>query len=370
MIVGVPKEIKSDENRVALLPVGVEALVQNGHQVLVEHNAGLASGATNEAYIKAGATLVTFSKEVYGQADLIVKVKEPIKQEYPMLQEGQILFCYFHFAASWELTEAVLHSGVVAVAYETVQLPNGRLPLLVPMSEVAGRMAIQEGAKYLERPQGGRGILLAGVPGVAPADVVVLGGGVVGANAAKIAAGLGANVFVLDIDLDRMRYLDDVMPPNVTTLMSNSYNLQKVVTSADLVIGAVLRPGAKAPMLISSGMIKKMKEGAVIVDVAIDQGGCVETMRVTTHQDPIFFVDGICHYGVANIPGAVPRTSTFALTNATLPYILKLANYGWQGACKTMPEMARGLNIVAGKVTHEGVAEAWGLPSVSCKDIW
>lgn len=369
MIVGVPKEIKADENRVGLLPVGAEALVQGGHRVLVERGAGLSSGAPDEDYLSAGAEIADGPKGVYGQADLIVKVKEPLPDEYPLLRADQILFCYFHFAADEILTRTVRDSGVVALAYETVQMGNGRLPLLIPMSEVAGRMAVQQGAKYLERPQGGRGILLAGVPGVAPADVVVLGGGVVGTNAARIAAGLGANVFVLDIDLDRMRYLDDVMPANVTTLMSNTYNLRKLVASADLVIGAVLRPGAKAPMLVTRQMVREMKEGAVIVDVAIDQGGCVETIHQTTHQNPTFFVDGVCHYGVANIPGAVPRTSTFALTNATLPYVLKLANHGWREACRQNPELGMGLNMVGGKITYQGVADAWGLPCVSHQSV-
>ncbi len=365
MVIGVPREIKADENRVALLPVGAEALVQSGHRVLVETGAGGASGALDEDYVAAGAEVVKKPEKIYGPADMVVKVKEPLEEEYGLLRPGQVLFCYFHFAASRELTLAVQKSGIVAVAYETVQLDNGALPLLIPMSEVAGRMAIQEGAKYLESPQGGRGILLAGVPGVAPADVVILGGGIVGANAARISAGLGANVFVLDINLQRLRYLEDVMPPNVTTLMSNTYNLNKLVTSADLVIGAVLIPGAKAPNLVTRQMISEMKEGAVIVDVSVDQGGCVETCRPTTHTDPTFVVDGVSHYCVANIPGAVPRTSTFALTNATLSYILELANKGWKKAAQTCPELAAGINIVDGKVTHAGVAEAWGTPLAS-----
>ena len=369
MVVGIPREIKADENRVALLPVGVEGLVMRGHRVIVECGAGVATGALDEDYCAAGAEMVATPAQIYEQSDLVVKVKEPLPEEYGLLREGQVLFCYFHFAASRELTRAVLDSGCVAVAYETVQMPNGQLPLLIPMSEVAGRMAVQEGAKYLEKPQGGRGILLAGVPGVAPADVVILGGGVVGANAARLAAGLGANVFVLDIDLDRLRYLEDVMPPNVRTLMSNTYNLNKVVISADLVIGAVLRPGAKAPKLVSREIVGQMKEGAVIVDVAIDQGGCVDTMRVTTHQDPIFFVDGVCHYGVANIPGAVPRTSTFALTNATLPYVLMLADMGWKEASSACEEVKCGVNIVAGKITHAGVAEAWNLPLFQLESV-
>ena len=361
MVVGVPREIKADENRVALLPVGAEALVRAGHRVLVESPAGRSSGALDQDYAAAGAEVVDGPEAVYGQADLVVKVKEPQRSECELLRPGQILFCYFHFAADQELTLAVRDSGVVAVAYETVQLASGSLPLLIPMSEVAGRMAVQEGAKYLESPQGGRGILLSGVPGVAPADVVILGGGIVGANAARIAAGLGANVFVLDIDLARLRYLEDVMPANVTTLMSNTYNLNKVVTTADLVIGAVLRPGAKAPKLITRQMVAGMKEGAVIVDVAVDQGGCAETTHPTTHASPTFVVDGVSHYCVANIPGAVPRTSTFALTNATMPYVLNLANKGWKEAGAAFPELALGVNIAAGKITHPGVADAWGL---------
>jgi len=369
MIVGVPREIKVDENRVALLPVGAEAIVQAGHQVLVETGAGRSSGAGDEDYAAAGAEIVRRADQVYGRADLVTKVKEPQASEYGLLRPGQILFCYFHFAASEELTLAMQRSEIVAVAYETVQLRSGTLPLLVPMSEVAGRMAVQEGAKYLESPQGGRGILLAGVPGVAPADVVILGGGVVGANAARIAAGLGANVFVLDIDLERLRYLEDVMPANVRTLMSNTYNLRKLVTSADLVIGAVLKPGAKAPKLISRHMISEMKDGAVIVDVAVDQGGCTETCEPTTHTNPTFVVDGVNHYCVANIPGAVPRTSTFALTNATLPYVLNLASYGWKEAAKAFPSLALGINVVDGKITHAGVADAWGLPLTPLAEI-
>ena len=369
MIIGVPGEIKADENRVALLPVGAESLVRAGHRVLVESNAGRASGAPDEDYTAAGAEIFDRPQGIYEQADMIVKVKEPLEAEYGLLRPGQILFCYFHFAASRELTLTVQKAGIVAMAYETVQMPNGTLPLLIPMSEVAGRMAVQEGAKYLESTQGGRGILLSGVPGVAPADVVILGGGVVGANAARIAAGLGANVFVLDIDLPRLRYLEDVMPANVTTLMSNTYNLGKVVTSADLVIGAVLRPGAKAPKLVSRQMVSSMKEGAVIVDVAVDQGGCVETCRPTTHTDPTFVVDGVSHYCVTNIPGAVPRTSTFALANATLPYIQQIANRGWREAARIGPELAAGINIVDGKVMHAGVAEAWGLPLASLSEV-
>ena len=369
MVIGLPREIKADENRVALLPVGAEALVQSGHRVLVESGAGRPSGAMDEEYAAAGVEIVSGPEEVYRPAELVVKVKEPLEEEYPLLRPGQMIFCYFHFAASRELTVAVRDSGIVAVAYETVQLPNGALPLLIPMSEVAGRMAVQEGAKYLESPQGGRGILLSGVPGVAPADVVILGGGIVGANAARIAAGLGANVFVLDVDLERLRYLEDVMPPNVTTLMSNAYNVNKLVPSADLLIGAVLKPGAKAPRLVTRELVSQMKEGAVIVDVAVDQGGCVETCRPTTHTDPTFVVDGVSHYCVTNIPGAVPRTSTRALTNATFPYLHQIADLGWAEAARTSPELASGINIAHGKIIHAGVAEAWDLPVSPLADI-
>jgi len=362
MVVGVPREIKADENRVGLLPVGAELLCRSGHTVLVETGAGVGTGASDDDYRAAGAQIAGDPGKIYGDADLVVKVKEPLEAEYGLIRKDQVLFCYFHFAASRELTDAVQRSGCTAVAYETVQEPTGALPLLIPMSEVAGRMAVQEGAKYLESPQGGRGILLAGVPGVAPADVVILGGGIVGANAARIAAGLGANVFVLDINLHRLRYLEDVMPPNVVTLASNTYNLNKLIVSADLLIGAVLKTGAKAPKLVSREMVSSMKEGAVIVDVSVDQGGCVETCRPTTHADPTYIVDGVSHYCVANIPGAVPRTSTFALTNATLPYILMLANLGWKEASRQRPDLALGVNVVNGEITYGGVGEAWDLP--------
>ncbi len=358
MIIGVPKEIKVDENRVGLLPAGAEQLVTDGHRVLVETGAGLASGAKDEDYQTAGARIVTASGQLYREADLIIKVKEPLPPEYPLVRPGQAIFCYFHFAANGELTTAMQERRIVAIAYETVTSADGSLPLLIPMSEVAGRMAVQEGAKYLEKPRGGRGILLSGVPGVAAADVVILGGGVVGASAARIAAGLGANVFILDINLPRLRYLADIMPPNVTTLMSNSYNLRKLVNSADLLIGAVLIHGARAPKLVSREMIRTMKEGAVLVDVAVDQGGCSETCRPTTHGEPTYVVDGVIHYCVTNMPGAVPRTSTFALTNATTRYALEIANKGWREAARTNPEIAAGLNLVAGQITHPGVAEA------------
>lgn len=362
MIIGVPKEIKTDENRVGLLPVGAEQLVAAGHRVLVEQGAGLPSGVRDDEYVSAGANLVNDPVKIYDAAELIVKVKEPIAPEYQRLHEGQTVFCYFHFAADRGLTEAMQSRRIVAIAYETVQSADGSLPLLIPMSEVAGRMAVQEGAKYLEKPRGGRGILLSGVPGVAPADVVVLGGGIVGSGAARIAAGMGANVFILDVDLPRLRYLADVMPPNVTTLLSNPYNIKKLVASADLLIGAVLIPGAKAPKLVTKSMLGTMKEGAVLVDVAVDQGGCSETCRPTTHRDPTYIVDGVLHYCVTNMPGAVPRTSTFALTNATFRYVLEIANQGWEVAARANPELAAGVNMVGEKVTHPGVAEAWGIP--------
>jgi alanine dehydrogenase len=362
MIIGVPREIKTNENRVAVVPAGVELLVGAGHTVYVEAGAGLGSGFPDEAYQKAGARLLTTAEEVWGKAEMIVKVKEPIAAEWPRMRPGQVIYTYFHFAASEELTRAVLDSGAVAVAYETVQLPNGELPLLTPMSEVAGRMAVQEGAKYLEKVHGGRGVLLGGVPGVAPAEVVILGGGVVGINSAKIAAGMGAHVTILDISLDRLRYLDDVLPTNVDTVYSNRYNILDAVSRADLVVGAVLLTGAKAPHLILRDDLKLMKPGAVVVDVAVDQGGCVETIKPTTHENPTYFVDGILHYAVANMPGGVPRTSTLALTNATMPYGLKLARYGWKEACRKDPALRLGLNVVEGRTVYPGVAEAFGLP--------
>ncbi|MBI4632438.1 MAG: alanine dehydrogenase [Deltaproteobacteria bacterium] len=369
MIIGIPKEIKIDENRVGLLPAGAEQMAAAGHYVLVETGAGLASGARDEDYLGSGASIVYDPAEIYRQADLVIKVKEPLPREYGLVRSGQVVFCYFHFAADRGLTEAMQTSRSVAIAYETVKSADGSLPLLIPMSEVAGRMAVQEGAKHLEKPRGGRGILLSGVPGVAPADVVVIGGGVVGSSAARIAAGIGANVFILDVDLKRLRYLADVMPPNVTTLMSNPYNLKKLVASADLLIAAVLIPGAKAPKLVTREMIRTMKEGAVLVDVAVDQGGCSETCRPTTHRDPTYVVNGVIHYCVTNMPGAVPRTSTFALTNATFRYALEIANKGWREAARTNPEIAAGVNMVEGTVTHPGVAEAWGIPVTPLRDL-
>jgi alanine dehydrogenase len=362
MIIGVPKEIKTAENRVALIPGGAESLIQRGgHTVYVERGAGIGSGFTDEEYEAAGAEILETAEQVWQSAEMIMKVKEPIPSEFERIREGQLLFTYFHFAADERLTRALIDSGAVAVAYETVQLPSGELPLLTPMSEVAGRMAVQAGAKYLEKFYGGRGMLLGGVPGVAPADVVVLGGGVVGTNAAKIAAGMGAHVRILDVSLPRLRYLSDVMPANVDLIYSNRHNILEAIRSADLLVGAVLLPGAKAPMLVRREDLSQMKPGAVIVDVAVDQGGCVETIHPTTHEDPIYEIDGVIHYGVANMPGGVPRTSTLALTNATFPYAADLAKLGWKEACRRDPHLALGLNVVHGKVVYGGVAEAFDL---------
>ena len=362
MIIGVPKEIKTNENRVALVPAGAEALVADGHTVLVEQGAGEGSGFADTMYRDAGAQMTPKIDDLWAKAELILKVKEPIAVEWPRIHKDQVLFTYFHFAADEKLTKAIVKSGCVAIAYETVQLPSGELPLLVPMSEVAGRMAVQEGAKYLEKLMGGRGILLGGVPGVSPAEVVVIGGGVVGTNAAKMAAGLGAHVTILDLSLDRLRYLSDVMPGNVDLIYSNRYNLLERLEKADLVVGAVLVPGAKAPHLVRRDDLKRMKPGSVIVDVAVDQGGCVETIKPTTHEQPVYMVEGVVHYGVANMPGAVPNTSTLALTNATFPYARTLARKGWREACKADRALALGLNIVGGRVVYPGVAEAFGLP--------
>ena len=359
MIVGVPKEVKSDEYRVAMLPVGVEELTRAGHKVVVQQDAGKGSGITDDQYRENGAEIAASATEVYSAADLIVKVKEPLPAEWPMIRSGQTVFTYFHFAANLELTNAMIESGAVAIAYETIGDGRRNLPLLTPMSEVAGRMSIQEGAKYLERPQLGRGILLGGVTGVEPATVVILGGGVVGANAAKVAAGLGANVYILDVNLDRLRYLDDIMPPNVTTLFSDRHTVSDAVMRADLVVGAVLIPGARAPRLVTASHVKKMLPGAVVVDVAIDQGGCVETAKPTTHGQPTYIVDDVVHYCVTNMPGAVGRTSTYALCNVTLPYVLKIAK-GWKTAAAD-PSVAMGVNIAAGKVTNQAVAETFGM---------
>ena len=362
MIVGVPTEIKTAEHRVALVPAGVESLVGDGHTVLVEQGAGLGSGFSDEAYRGAGATILPGAADIWRKAEMIIKVKEPVEHEWPCMRKGQVVFTYFHFAASESLTRAVIDSGIVAMAYETVQLPAGELPLLIPMSEVAGRMAVQDGAKYLEKANGGSGILLGGVPGVLPAEVLIIGGGVVGTHAAKMAAGLGAHVTLLDLSLDRLRYLADVLPPNVDLLYSNRLNLIEQLGKADLVIGAVLLPGAKAPKLVRRADLKLMKPGSVIVDVAVDQGGCIETIHPTTHENPTYVVDGIIHYGVANMPGGVPRTSTLALTNATFPYAKRLARNGWKKACKEDPALLLGLNVVEGKVVYPAVAEAFGLP--------
>jgi alanine dehydrogenase len=362
MIVGVPKELKADEYRVGMIPAGAETLVKAGHTVLIEDGAGLGSGISNEEYVKAGAHVVAKIDQIWARAEMIVKVKEPIAREWPCMQAGQTVFTYFHFAADDALTQAVLKSGITAIAYETVHDRNGRLPLLTPMSEVAGRMSIQEGAKYLEKPMLGRGILLAGVPGVEPATVMILGAGIVGTNAAKIAAGLGANVIIMDINLDRLRYLDEVMPANVTTIFSDVQTIRKYLVQADLVVGAVLIPGARCPILVRREHLKMMKPGSVIVDVGVDQGGCCETTQPTTHANPTYVIDDVVHYGVTNMPGAVGRTSTFALTNATGPYALRLANLGWAKAAAADPGLAQGVNVVAGKITNKAVADSFELP--------
>ena len=361
MIIGTPKEIKTNENRIALTPAGVNELTKRGHTVNIQKGGGVGSGFSDEEYVSAGANILDTIEEVYASADMIVKVKEPIEPEYSLIKEDQLVFTYFHFASHKPLTDAMINSGSVCLAYETVTSPDGSLPLLVPMSEVAGRMAIQEGAKYLEKPQQGRGVLLGGVPGVPPAKVMILGGGVVGTQAAKMAAGLGAQVTILDINLQRLRYLEDVMPANVTTRFSNEYTIKQMIENHDLIVGAVLIPGAKAPSLITREMLKDMRPGTVLVDVAVDQGGCIETCKPTTHEDPIFIIDDIVHYCVANMPGAVPYTSTIALTNATLPYAIKLADMGWEKACQQDEGLKNGLNVVNGKVVHKGVADAFDL---------
>ena len=362
MIIGVPKEIKNNENRVALTPGGVKELTKHGHTVYVQATAGDGSGFSDENYQEAGANMLPTIEETYEIADMIIKVKEPIEPEYKLIKKDQLVFTYFHFASHEPLTKAMMESGSVCLAYETVESADRSLPLLVPMSEVAGRMSIQEGAKFLEKPMGGRGILLGGVPGVRPAKVMILGGGVVGTNAAKMAAGMGADVTIMDINLTRLRYLDDVMPANVNTFMSSEYNIRELIGSHDLIIGGVLIPGAKAPHLITRDMLKEMKPGTVLVDVAVDQGGCIETCRPTTHEDPTFVIDDVLHYCVANMPGAVPYTSTLALTNATLPYAIQLANKGWKKACQDSKELELGLNVIAGEVVYKGVADAFDLP--------
>ena len=362
MIIGVPKELKKDEYRVGLLPVGAEELTRAKHQVLVQTGAGSGSGLSDDDYLRHGAEMVASADEIYVRADMIVKVKEPQPAEAPLLRKGQIVFCYFHFAADRQLTEDVLGTGCVAVAYETLGDGRGHLPLLTPMSEVAGRMSVQEGAKYLERPQMGRGILLGGVPGVEPAYITILGGGVVGANAAKVAAGFGAHIGLLDINMDRLRYLDDIMPANVTVLFSDRHTIREQLRRADLVIGSVLVPGAKAPQLIEPDDLRLMKPGSVIIDVAIDQGGCVATSRPTTHSDPTFIIDEVVHYCVANMPGAVGRTSTFALCNVTLPWVLEIANRGLLAAAEALPPVARAINIHEGELTNRAIAETFEMP--------
>lgn len=359
MIIGVPKEIKNNENRVGMTPAGVAELVKNNHKVYVQHTAGEGSGFYDTDYIEAGAEILPDIQSVYEIAEMIIKVKEPIEKEYSLIKPNQLLFTYFHFSASQELTDAMITTNSVCLAYETVEKQDRSLPLLVPMSEVAGRMSIQEGAKYLEKPMGGRGVLLGGVPGVKPGKVLILGGGIVGTQAAKMAAGLGADVTIMDISLPRLRQLNDILPANVNTMMSNEYNIKDMVKEADLIVGAVLIPGAKAPHLITKDMLSLMKPGTVLVDVAVDQGGCIETCKPTTHQDPTYVIDGVIHYCVANMPGAVPYTSTIALSNATLPYAIQLANKGWQKACSDSKELSLGLNVVNGKIVYKAVAEAF-----------
>ncbi len=369
MKIGVPKEIKVHENRIALLPGGVLQFVRNGHEVFIEKGAGSGSGFSDEQYQQAGARILEDVDELWQKSEMIMKVKEPIEKEYNRIREGQILFTYFHFAASRELTEAVADSGCIAIAYETVEKNDRSLPLLIPMSEVAGRMASQEGAKFLEKPFGGRGVLMGGIPGVRPANVLVLGGGVVGVNAARIAAGMGAITTIMDINLQRLRYLDEVMPQNVNTVYSSEANIREMLPDVDLVIGAVLKPGAKAPHLITKQMLSSMKPGTVLVDVAIDQGGCFETSKPTTHDKPTYVVDGILHYCVANMPGAVPYTSTLGLTNATLPFAIQLANKGWKKALRENEELKKGLNIAEGDITYKDVAEAFSMPFTDPSDI-
>lgn len=362
MIIGVPKEIKNNENRVGMTPSGVQEMTRRGHVVYVQASAGVNSGFSDEAYTAAGAKILLAIEDVYSIAEMIVKVKEPIASEYKLVRKGQLVFTYFHFASSEPLTKAMIESGAVCCAYETVERKDRSLPLLVPMSEVAGRMATQEGCYFLERPRGGKGKLMGGVPGVKPVKVFVIGGGVVGTAAARTAAGMGADVTICDVSLPRLAYLADVMPRNVKTLMSSEYNIREELKTADLVVGSVLIPGAKAPKLVTRDMLSLMEPGSVLVDVAIDQGGCFETSHPTTHESPVYYVDDILHYCVANIPGAVPYTSTLALTNATLPYALQLANKGWRKACADNEELRKGLNVVEGKVVYKEVAEAWGLP--------
>ena len=362
MIIGVPKEIKNNENRVALTPAGVKELIKRGHQVYVQQSAGLGSGFSDQDYSAAGASLLPSIEATYQIAEMIMKVKEPIESEYNLIKPNQLLFTYFHFASYEPLTKAMVASKAICLAYETVEKADRSLPLLVPMSEVAGRMAIQKGANYLEKPLGGRGILLGGVPGVLPAKVLILGGGIVGTQAAWMAAGLGADVIIMDLSLPRMRYLADVMPANVKTMMSNEFNIREQIKQADLIVGAVLIPGAKAPHLITKDMLKDMKKGAVVVDVAVDQGGCIETCKPTTHENPTYVIDDVVHYCVANMPGAVPYTSTLALTNATLPYAIQLADKGWKKAAQENTDLVPGLNVIQGDIVYKAVAEAFNMP--------
>ena len=369
MKVGILKEIKVEENRVCMTPAGVEVMKQHGHTVLVEKNAGIGSGFDDKTYINAGADIVDRPEEIFNRAEMVMHVKEPLPSEYELIRKDQIVFTYLHLAAAEELTNVLIKSGSINIAYETIQKQDGSLPLLTPMSEVAGRMAIQQGAKYLEMAQGGHGILLGGVPGVDPGTVVVIGGGVVGTHAAKMACGLGAKVYILDMDLERLRYLSDVMPNNCFLLMSSPAIVRKLIKEADVVVGAVLIPGAKAPKLITREMLKTMKKGAVLVDVAIDQGGCFETSKATTHSDPIYVVEGVVHYCVANMPGAVPKTSTMALTNATLPYAVEIANKGWHRAMRENLEIKLGANVVKGKVTYKGVSDAFDLEYTPIDDM-
>ncbi|BDW92084.1 alanine dehydrogenase [Flagellimonas marinaquae] len=364
MTVGIPKEIKNNESRVGMTPAGVFELVKNNHTVYVQSGAGEGSGFFNQDYQQAGATILDTIGQVYAMSDMIVKVKEPIAEEYNLIQEGQIVFTYFHFASSEALTKAMIRSKAICIAYETVEDEDGTLPLLTPMSEVAGRMAIQQGAKYLEKPVKGKGVLLGGVPGVSPGRVLVLGAGTVGIQAAKMAAGLGAQVTILDVNMKRLRYVNDIMPSHVVTGFSNEFNIRKHIKTHDLIIGGVLLKGAKAPNLITRDMLKDMHPGTVIVDVAVDQGGCVETTKPTTHEDPVFIIDDVVHYCVANMPGAVPYTSTVALTNVTLPYVLQLANLGWRSACKLDPSLKKGLNVVEGEIIYKEIAETFHLDPV------
>lgn len=368
MIIGVPKEIKNNENRVGLTPAGVKELTKLGHIVKTQADAGEGSGFSDAQYKEAGAEILPDIESVYAEAEMIIKVKEPIEKEYSLIKKDQLVFTYFHFASSEKLTKAMVKSGAVCLAYETVELPDRSLPLLIPMSEVAGRMAVQEGAKYLEKPMQGRGILLGGVPGVRPAKVLILGGGVVGTQAAKMAAGLGADVTIMDTNLNRLRYLADILPANVNTFMSNEYNIRTLISTHDLIIGAVLIPGTKAPKLITRDMLRDMQPGTVLVDVAVDQGGCIETCEPTTHEDPTYVIDGVVHYCVANMPGAVPYTSTLALTNATLPYAIQLANMGWEQACSLSSPLKLGLNVVKGDITYKGVADAFNMPYVPVEE--